>query len=387
MKRISIKDIALLANVSRGSVDRALHGRGDISEETRKLIVQIASQKGYTPNPAARALVIGRATLSIGVCIPREIRHFYDQVRDGILEEANRYDAMGITAIYHPYERLGKGECQRAQEMLKHDIKALILTPGTDRALVPVINEAEKRKINVVCVAGDFAESLRSSAVSSNPELNGRCAAELMSKFLRPKARVAISTGMLQHEIHYREIRSFTDAFEKFSNGGKVIEVIENHESEEEAFEKCASLLKRVRRIDGMYISTANCMPVCTALDAAGLADKVKLVTTDLFPAMFPWFERGTICASVYQRPYRQGQTAVRLIVDHIIRGQPFPTSFYLNPSVVLRSNLHMFRELKQADRPGASITLGMTAGAPLSLPVEHPSSKAYARLGPRPRD
>jgi LacI family transcriptional regulator len=353
MKRISIKDIARLANVSRGTVDRALNERGDISEKTRKLIVQIASERRYKPHPAARMLVMGRAPLSIGVCIPREIRLFYDQVRDGILEEAYRFESVGINAIYQPFERLGKGEHERIEEMLRSDIKALIMTPGTDRSLGALIDEAEKRKIHVVCVAGDFADSLRSTAVCSDPELNGSCAAELMGKFIQRKARVVIFTGMLQSEIQSREVRSFSKAFEQFSNGGKVIEVIENHECEEEAFEECSSLLKRVRRIDGMYISTANCLPVCAALDAAGLAERIKLVTTDLFPDMVPWFERGTILASVYQRPYMQGQTAVRLIVDHIVSGHPFPPACYLNPLVALRSNLRMFRELshqKHAD-------------------------------------
>jgi LacI family transcriptional regulator len=148
------------------------------------------------------------------------------------------------------------------------------------------------------------------------------------------------------HPVHSKEVSSFTEAFEQFADGGKVIEVIENHESEEEAFQKCSALLKRVRRIDGMYISTVNCLPVCTALNAAGRAEKVKLVTTDVFPEMVPWFERGTILASVYQRPYMQGQTAISLVVDHVFSGRPFPPTCYLNPLIVLRSNLRMFREI-----------------------------------------
>jgi LacI family transcriptional regulator len=346
MKRISIKDIARIANVSRGTVDRALHGRGDISEKTRKLIVKIASEQSYKPHPAARMLVMGRAPLSIGVCIPREIRFFFDQVRDGILQEARHFESVGINTLYRPFERYGMGEHEQMEEMLRSDIKGLIVSPGIDPSLGALVDEAEKRNIRVVCVAGDIADCHRSTTVSSDPELNGRCAAELLGKFIGRAARVVIFTGMLQHDIHCREVRSFSDAFGQFSNGGKVIEVIENHESEEEAFEKCTSLLKRVRHIDGMYISTVNSLPVCAALEAAGLAEKVKLVTTDLFPDMVPWFERGTILASVYQRPYMQGQTAVRLIVDHIVSGAPFPHVCYLTPLVALRSNLRMFHEV-----------------------------------------
>ena len=58
-ERRGIHLIAELANVSIGTVDRALHGRGGIKEATRHRILQVASQIGYTPNLAARALVGG----------------------------------------------------------------------------------------------------------------------------------------------------------------------------------------------------------------------------------------------------------------------------------------------------------------------------------------
>jgi LacI family transcriptional regulator len=74
------------------------------------------------------------------------------------------------------------------------------------------------------------------------------------------------------------------------------------------------------------------------------------LVVTDLFHQMVRYFEKGTIVASIYQRPFRQGQSAVRLLVEHIFSGRPIPPTYYLNPGIVLRSNLHLFREIRQAD-------------------------------------
>ena len=63
-ERSGIHLIAELANVSIGTVDRALHGRGGIKEATRQQILQIARQIGYTPNLAARALSAARASAS-----------------------------------------------------------------------------------------------------------------------------------------------------------------------------------------------------------------------------------------------------------------------------------------------------------------------------------
>src|ERR1700723_4378967 len=89
-KRSGIHLIAELAEVSIGTVDRALHGRPGINEDTRQRILQIAQQIAYTPNLAARALSVSSTNTTIGVCVPREIHFFYDQLWSGVLDEGRR---------------------------------------------------------------------------------------------------------------------------------------------------------------------------------------------------------------------------------------------------------------------------------------------------------
>jgi LacI family transcriptional regulator len=76
---------------------------------------------------------------------------------------------------------------------------------------------------------------------------------------------------------------------------------------------------------------------------------------------MVPYFEKGTIFASIHQRPYVQGQTAVRLAVDHLVSGRPIPPSRYLNPAIVLRSNLPLFREIREAELSDALTAKAVT--------------------------
>jgi LacI family transcriptional regulator len=168
-----------------------------------------------------------------------------------------------------------------------------------------------------------------------------------MAKFVPAGSRVAVTTGMLQIEHHSRRVNAFAEAFSEFSPGGAIVAVVEDHEDEREAFEKCAALLCRGDDLRGLYVSTANCLPVCAALEAARLGGKVRLITSDVFPQMVPHFEDGTICASIHQRPHAQGQTAVRLIVDHFLHGVPFPPLHLLAPNIALLSNLRLFREVR----------------------------------------
>jgi len=53
----TIREIARLANVSVGTVSRALNNRPGVSPETRARILQLAKELGFTPSPVARELV------------------------------------------------------------------------------------------------------------------------------------------------------------------------------------------------------------------------------------------------------------------------------------------------------------------------------------------
>jgi hypothetical protein len=55
-KNIRIKDIAQLAGVSVGTVDRVLHSRGRVSDDALKKVLAVLDQIDYKPNLIARTL-------------------------------------------------------------------------------------------------------------------------------------------------------------------------------------------------------------------------------------------------------------------------------------------------------------------------------------------
>ncbi|MDO5671353.1 MAG: LacI family DNA-binding transcriptional regulator [Actinomycetaceae bacterium] len=88
MKRPTIRDIAKEARVSQSAVSFALNDRPGVSDETRARVRGIATQMGWAPNPAARALT-GASTSSIGLVIARprkslSTEKFYFQLICGI---------------------------------------------------------------------------------------------------------------------------------------------------------------------------------------------------------------------------------------------------------------------------------------------------------------
>ena len=53
---VSIKDVARLSGVSISTVSRALNGYSDVKENTRKRIIEVATNLGYRPSQSARNL-------------------------------------------------------------------------------------------------------------------------------------------------------------------------------------------------------------------------------------------------------------------------------------------------------------------------------------------
>ena len=282
--------------------------------------------------------------------MPREIHFFYDQLWSGVLDESRGLAQLGIQLVNRPVQVLGEGDTEAFKALVQSGVDGIILTAGNPRALKPLIDDAEEKGIHVVCVSTDAPGSRRSCIVCVEPRLNGCLVGELMGKFIPPGSKVAVVAGMLSTEDHRKKTDGFSESFPKHCPGGEIVGVLEGHEDESESFQKTYDLLRQVPNLAGLYVNTVNCLPVCRALGALNLAGKVKLITTDLFAEMSPYFASGTITASIYQQPHRQGQIAVRLIVDNLTNGVKFPPSVHLSPGVVMSSNLHLFREMRHVE-------------------------------------
>lgn len=88
MRKITIKDLAEELNISAMTVSRALRNAPDVSDETKKAVVELARLRNYHPNALATSLSTKKSN-TIGVLIPIISRHFFSKVLDGIEEYAN----------------------------------------------------------------------------------------------------------------------------------------------------------------------------------------------------------------------------------------------------------------------------------------------------------
>lgn len=86
MKKVTIKQLAEILGVSISTVSKALNNSYEISDATRKRVVETAEIYGYFPNPIARRLKYGK-TYTLGVILPTIQDNFFVRVLHGIEEE------------------------------------------------------------------------------------------------------------------------------------------------------------------------------------------------------------------------------------------------------------------------------------------------------------
>lgn len=81
-----IKEVAELSGLSIATVSRALGGKGSVSEKSRKLAQDAASELGFVLSYAASSLASGRHH-NIGIVVPAVNRWFFSSVVDGASAE------------------------------------------------------------------------------------------------------------------------------------------------------------------------------------------------------------------------------------------------------------------------------------------------------------
>lgn len=342
-----IKEIARLLGISIGTVDRALHARPGISPKTRAKVLKKAEELNYRPNVAARSLKLNRR-LRIAVHLPQQISSFFDPLREGIRAAAAATNGATVDLDFRTYPYIGKGDIELLETDIRREYDGIILTPGNPVKFDPLIRRITARGTPVVCVASDAPRSGRLAAVTVDAGISGAIAAELFSRTLKKPGTVATITGDLNTLDHAEKLKGFAAALATMAPHLSLRPAIESHDRPRDATRATVALLSHKPHPSGIYISTANSLPVLRALEERNALEQIQVIATDLFPELVSFLESGRILATLYQRPSTQGKAALEALVRYLLEGVVPESSTRFAPHIVLRSNLPLF-----ADRAG----------------------------------
>lgn len=89
MKDITLKEIATELGISITTVSKALKNYPDVSAKTKKAVIDLAQTLHYTPNSFAVNLRT-KESKTIGLIIPEVVHHFFSNVVNAIIDEAEK---------------------------------------------------------------------------------------------------------------------------------------------------------------------------------------------------------------------------------------------------------------------------------------------------------
>ena len=159
---VTVKQIAELAGVSRGTVDRALNGRGNVRPEVEKRILQIAEEMGYTPNRAGKALAYQRKNLSFGIVANAHGNEFFDDLLKGAQTAADEYSDFGLSLKIAGGRRYDvTQQLQQLSDLQAAGVSGIAISPINLPEVERKINELVAAGIKVITVNSDIKNTGR----------------------------------------------------------------------------------------------------------------------------------------------------------------------------------------------------------------------------------
>ena len=139
---VTIEEIARLAGVSIGTVDRVLHDRGRVSNQTRDKILSIVESTGYKPNVIARSLCLTNKN-KLGILLPtlNDDSGLWALAETGIEKATNELSNLAVETYYEYFDSQNIESLYSAySSLLSKEVKGLILSLGNNQSFAPLIS-------------------------------------------------------------------------------------------------------------------------------------------------------------------------------------------------------------------------------------------------------
>ncbi len=321
---MTIKQIADLCGVSRGTVDRVLNGRGKVKPETEERVLRMIRQLGYTKNIAGKALTLKKTTPVIGVVVSSEGNPFFDDVIEGFHKAERELADYGVTLML----RTMRGyDVQRQlvliEELMQAGVAALVIQPINDNRISHKINEIAQKGIPTITVNTDIENTCRRCYVGSDYTAGGVTAAGVMRIVTGGKANLGIVAGVSRLLGHDQRREGFERHIKTVCPDINIVQSVSAMDDSEHAYRVTLSMLRQNPQIDAIFIVAAGAEGVCRAVLETGMGDTVRVVSFDTVPATVSMMRRGLMRAVICQQPLRQGYESVMTSFDILLSGEP----------------------------------------------------------------
>lgn len=336
----TIKEIAALAGVSRGTVDRVLNHRGDVNPQTEEKILEIIRALDYKPNKAGIVLAAQKKNLKLGVVLLGIGNPFFDDVLSGVYEKARELDSYNCSVLIRQTEYNPNQQLDAIEELLSEGINGLAISPYNDSAVREKINSLCDHGIPVVTLNTDIENSRRTAYVGSNFYRSGEAAAGLMHLMTKGEVRVGIISGSQNILCHTERIAGFSHITASHPNI-RIVETVNNNDDDQISRELTEKLLADHPEINAIYFTAGGVCGGCQAIENSGRKNDITVISNDLVPTTREYMEKGLIAATICQQPFQQGSLPLAILFSCLTTGEkPATENNYVDVDIRIRENL-----------------------------------------------
>jgi len=343
--RITIQDIARKSSVSIGTVDRVIHKRSGVSENTRKLVLEIISQLDYQPDILARTLAT-RKSIKIAALYPglNSGKIFWSVPETGMAKAIEELNHFGVQLLKFPFDQAEPGSfLGQAKRILKTKPDGLIVAPGFSRDAKWLSTRCTALKIPFVYINSIVKSEPYLSFIGQDSYASGKVAASLMNDCLGKNDSIAVinieQDPLNQVHIKEREKGFFSFFANDASRSRKKILSFTIAKSTKSSINSELQKLFDANIIHGVFITNSRAYRIAKWLNANKKYQPV-LIGYDLISENRNLLNKKIIRFLISQKPEEQGYRSVMALFNHLVMKRPVPKNQLLPIDIITAENI-----------------------------------------------
>ncbi len=321
-KAATLKDVAILSNVSIGTVERALYNYGRISEETKSRVLQAAGQLNYQPNIVAKTLKMKTAYHIVAVyhIVPEYFTQYFTM---GFRDALKRLSVYGVTLQIVRTPTLNALDAVPIIETLDlSDVDGILINCGGSE-LDETINRLVKKGIAVATFGSDSPSNDRLFYVGEDPYLAGQLAGELIGKFSGGHGQTLVFGGPQPVYALKKRSEGYCDVLASEYPEMEILPAILHNDDDESAIRQALNLLNNHTELAAVFCNSAG--------GTMALHRAIKYLNPDTIPIIVGYdfnmdilemLQLNHAYATIFQNPYSQAFNALSYLCDYLIKGE-----------------------------------------------------------------
>ncbi len=348
-KNVRIKDIARLAGVSVGTVDRVLHNRGKVSPEALDKIMRVLNTTGYKPNLLARTLGSNK-TFHIVALIPNPaLDEYWGHSNQGIIAAQKEWSQYHIKVTTYYYDLYKPDSFQSAsKELLATAPDAILISPIFHQEALDFFRQFQGSRIPFVFFNSNIPEVEPISFIGQDFYQSGRLGGELLDLSVKSAGTFAILHIYedIHNSVHLAQKENgFIDYFlEKDNKDFKAMGLDYSHPKEPSLENELSALLSD-SKIKGLLVTTSKGVHITASYLEKHNRNDIRLVGYDLLKENIEYLNKGIIDFLIHQNPKRQAALGISYLANYLLFKKTPPSTDLFPLEVITRQNLKTFME------------------------------------------